>query len=101
MSDGAYAVDEPILRKLGLRTENFGGNEWTDLGEVVLYPDEPSSPKVKVEVSVWPAQFWRFTVTERAEGPDLLITTGSGTFCAYWQTAIEVAKDMIKIEELP
>lgn len=76
---------------------------------------------VKVEVCAYPAQFWRFTITRPQDqtehygkderGIDLwraiyepverfVMTTGSGGFSNYWETAKAVAENMVNVERL-
>lgn len=110
MSYEAYDEDVPLLRKLGLRTEDDAivwtdDGCWNDLGTVELYPDPATrgshvSPKIKVEVTSMPAQFWRFTITDRLEGGDVVVTTGSGSFRDYWQSVEHVAASTFYIAEL-
>lgn len=100
MSYSAYDRDIPLLLMHGLRTSDSGHEDWSDLGIVTLYPGETATT-IKVEVSSMPAQFWRFTITDRVEGPDVVIKTGSGTFSEYWPAAVLVAGGCFDIKEAP
>lgn len=88
-----------LMRSLGLKT-NFD-REWTDVGTVVLDEDWKwgpytaqrnergrfiSRPRVKVEVSAVPAQFYRFTISRVSEIDGARevfeMRTGSGSFAS-------------------
>lgn len=112
--------DERLLKELGLRTTNFG-RDWTDLGTVVVYEEEPEgeygpmpATTVKVEVSAWPAQFWQFTITKPSDDSEVIdgkvigkyfpiqrfvLSTGSGSFCEYWEVAKLFAQNMVVMKE--
>jgi hypothetical protein len=135
---GAYTHngDRDLLLSLGLKADNFG-RDWTDLGTVIVSEAEPDGefgPKpastIKVEVSAYPAQFWRFTITTpRDECEDIpddappqpheqgnsaykrwravyepvevyRVRTGSGGFSRYWPMAREIAEHMVIVERL-
>lgn len=106
-----------LMGKLGLK-RNFN-REWTDVGTVVL--DEEfnwhpyraqrnalgqfvSRPRVKVEVSAVPAQFYRFTISRSDEltgKPKLFVMrTGSGSFARYWPIAELIAQGMLDVKEV-
>jgi hypothetical protein len=119
--------DRELMRSLGLRTTGFG-REWTELGTTVVVPAADARPgeekqfparpahTVKVEVSAFPAMFWRFTifrtveeVVEDGDGsagsewhtvlhPETIeLCTGSGGFYTYWPTAEAIARNHMSI----
>lgn len=98
----AYRGDIDLMENLGLDWQKPFRREWTDLGTVKLYDDEPL-PTIKVEVSALPAQFFRFTVTRKADTVEpapnevLVIRTGSGSLATYWPSVRHVAQNCFDV----
>lgn len=113
----AYSSDKLLLERYGLATQGFR-RSWTDLGTAVVIeadPDGEFGPRpattVRVEVSAYPVQFWRLTVTRPQENglnedgttvyepcEVLAIKTGSGSFCTYWPAVEMVATHCFEVE---
>lgn len=98
---GVRGADRDLCRQLGLATPDdtpHGG--WTDLGEHVhTYPGTAVTYRVRVAISCWPAQFWRFDVTP-PEGASVRLHTGSGRLADYWPAVLLFAQAMLTIEPL-
>lgn len=96
--NATHSSDYELLDKLGLK--RFVGAphaEWYDLGTV-----EDDWASVKVEVSCWPAQFYRFTIEPKE--PDVqagVIRTGSGSLSEYWPVVEKVINGCIVFEGPP
>lgn len=102
-----YNGDRARMEKLGLRTKDFK-RDWTDLGMAsVGEPAEGGEPAtIKVEVMARKGEkgrddlHWRFTMTRHAaDGTQVIaMTTGSGTFREYFQTAEQWATRRLAFE---
>ena len=59
--------------------------------------------KVKVEVTCFPAKFWRFQIfpSDESDGQRIIISTGSGLLRAYWPSVVMFLEGMLVIEEIP
>lgn len=92
---GAYRHngDRDKLESLGLDANYEHVRDWQDLGTVQL----DSGGSVKVEVSCWPAQFWRFTIRTDERPEPTVLGSGSGGFVDYWPTAKLFADAMLQV----
>lgn len=118
---GAYSHDRDLMLSLGLQVDGFA-REWTHLGTVTVHPANPDGeygPKpgttIEVEVSAFPAHFWRFTITRPRDEAKVVngkvvgvytpverfvMTTGSGGFKDYWNMAMAVAENRVNVERM-
>lgn len=88
---GTYSHDRPLFGTLGLRTFSRAGTDWLDVGTVEL-----ETASVKIEVYCAPAQFWRFTITPKAEDVQAgVLTSGSGSLGEYWPSVVQWATGML------
>lgn len=99
---GVRGADRALCRDLGLATpDDSPHGAWTDLGEHVhTYPGTATTYRVRVALSCWPAQFWRFDVVS-SEGTRTRLHTGSGRLVDYWPAVKLFAESMITAESMP
>lgn len=95
LRSGTYSHDRPLFDRLGLRYfRQQGMSDWLEVGTVEL-----ETASVKVEVYCAPAQFWRFTVTPKAEDVQAgVLTTGSGTLSEYWPSVVQWATGLLSFK---
>lgn len=94
--NGTYGTDIVLFKRLGLKqfrniphgAPHFVGDVVTDCGSV------------KVTVTAWPAQFWRFEITSKEAKNLTVLETGSGGLAAYWPIVEKILDGMVVVESV-
>jgi hypothetical protein len=98
-----YAKDRELVLALGLSPMDgrHRHGEWLSLGLAPIHwgPDgleegEREAGLIEIEVQMWPACFFRFTITCHETGRVTVVQTGSGSLHDYWRSAVMIAQGM-------
>lgn len=92
-----YRVDLELFNKLGLNPFTVHDKEELFVGEYKV--PEYNNVIIKIWVSCWPAQFWRFEI-DTSEGGKYSVETGSGSLTSYWDSVMQIAESMFVVKKL-
>lgn len=93
-----YNQDLVLFRELGLKTFKFKNYEHKRKYHVGNFFNEKGF--VKIEVSFYPAMFWKFQVYSNDSETLTFFNTGSGSLTDYWPFVEQILNGMIVIKEV-